>query len=69
MIADESSIRRPTNNIRHVKYFCQKAQQLIDLLATLDALGFLLVARTTENSLSSGCTVYFESQGQNCSGT
>ena len=35
----EQSSDRPTNNIRHVKYFAQKTLQPIDLSVTLDIRG------------------------------
>ena len=39
----KQSSNRPTNNIRHVKYFAQKSRRPVDTSATLDAQESILV--------------------------
>ena len=56
---------RPTNNIKHVKYFVQKPRQPIDLSVTLDVQGSVFIVGRPKNMLSAHCTVIYESKRPN----
>ena len=57
----KQSSDRPTNNIRHVKYFAQKPRRPINSSVTLDVQGSILVVWSPKNILLAHCTVISES--------
>ena len=63
----KQSSDRPTNNVRHVKYFAQKPRRPISLSVTLYVQRSILVVGSQKNILSAHCTVISESQRPNFS--
>ena len=63
--ATKQSSDRPTNNIRHVKYFAQKPRRQIDSSVTLDVQGSIFIVGSQKNIMSAHCRVISESQRPN----
>ena len=63
----KQSSNRPTNNVRHVKYFGKKSRRSVDSSAALDTQESILFVRSQENIWSACGTVISESQRPNFS--
>ena len=63
----KQSSNRPTNNIRHVKYFAKKFRPPVDSSAALDTQESILLVGSEENIWSARGTVISESQPPNLS--